>query len=273
MNLKKNQQSTSSDYWLFVARNLQHLNILVAVLLGYCSSFDIGCCSSFDCSLEFVFSLLLLQPFSFSPVSFACNFQDWGCVILREIDFLLKICWSIPCLHPLWKVPTWIKICASLNHRKKTKADGSRLIPRKHTETLVLLSVSLPQWHYVLTKLLATVRRAIATRSSSALSRFLTLAILTRQQWGSLVQPAADICPKNCEHWADIELISAGVVIPGWLYFFLVAGRMNNAVPTKRHLRRLLHHQWVSCYEKETNCWRGPKRHGTVTWNMAETGL
>jgi len=28
-----------------------------------------------------------------------------------------------------------------LNHRKKTKADGSRLIPRKHAETLVLLSV------------------------------------------------------------------------------------------------------------------------------------
>jgi len=28
-----------------------------------------------------------------------------------------------------------------LNHRKKTKADGSRLIPRKLTETLVLLSV------------------------------------------------------------------------------------------------------------------------------------
>jgi len=27
-----------------------------------------------------------------------------------------------------------------LNHRKKTKADGSRLIPRKRTETLVLLS-------------------------------------------------------------------------------------------------------------------------------------
>ena len=27
-------------------------------------------------------------------LSFACNFQDWGCVILREIDFLLKICWS-----------------------------------------------------------------------------------------------------------------------------------------------------------------------------------
>ena len=96
---------------------------------------------NFDCSLDFVFSLLLLQPFNFSPVSFACNFQDWGCVILREIDFRLKICWSIPCFHPPWKVHTWTGICASLNHRKKTKANGSRLIPRKHTETLVLLSV------------------------------------------------------------------------------------------------------------------------------------
>ena len=95
---------------------------------------------NFDCSLEFIFSLLLLQPFSFSPVSFACNFQDRGYVILREINFLSKIFWSIPCLHPAWKVHTWIEICASLNHRKKTKADGSRLIPRKHTETLVLLS-------------------------------------------------------------------------------------------------------------------------------------
>ena len=79
--------------------------------------------------------------FNLSPVSFACNFQDWGCVILRDIDFLSKICWSIPCLHPSWKVHTWIEICASLNHRKKTKANGSRLIPRKHTKKLVLLNV------------------------------------------------------------------------------------------------------------------------------------
>jgi len=62
---------------------------------------------NFECSLEFVFSLLLLQPFNVSPVCFACNFQEWGCVILREIDFLLKIGWSIPCLHPSWKVHTW----------------------------------------------------------------------------------------------------------------------------------------------------------------------
>jgi len=31
---------------------------------------------NFDSSLEFVFSLLLLQPFNFSPVSFAFNFQE-----------------------------------------------------------------------------------------------------------------------------------------------------------------------------------------------------
>jgi len=43
------------------------------------------------------------------------------------------------CSHPSWEVHTWIEICASLNHRKKAKADGSQLIPRKHTETLVLL--------------------------------------------------------------------------------------------------------------------------------------
>ena len=103
---------------------------------------------NFDCSLEFVFSLLLLQPFNFSPASFACNFQDWRYVILREIDFLLKICWSIPCLHPSWKVHTWTEICASLNHRKKTKADGSWLIPRKHTETLVLLSVKYVNFNF-----------------------------------------------------------------------------------------------------------------------------
>jgi len=40
--------------------------------------------------LEFVVSLLFLQPFNFSPVSFACKFKDWGCVMLREIDFEVK---------------------------------------------------------------------------------------------------------------------------------------------------------------------------------------
>jgi len=36
--------------------------------------------------------------------------KDWGGVILREIDFLLKICWSISCLHPSWKVNTQTKL-------------------------------------------------------------------------------------------------------------------------------------------------------------------
>jgi len=31
---------------------------------------------NFDCSLELVFALQLLQPFNFSPIGFACNFQD-----------------------------------------------------------------------------------------------------------------------------------------------------------------------------------------------------
>jgi len=40
--------------------------------------------------------------------------KDWGCVILRDIDFLLKFCWSIPCLHPSWRVLTWIaRPCAA----------------------------------------------------------------------------------------------------------------------------------------------------------------
>jgi len=124
---------------------------------------------NFDGSLEFVFSLLLLQPFNFSPVSFACNFQDWGCVISREIDFLLKICWSIPCLHPSWKVHTWIEICASLNHRKKTKADGSRLIPRKHTETLVLLSVTVTHWIDSIAGLLTFIQTNINSKMSKYL--------------------------------------------------------------------------------------------------------
>ena len=46
--------------------------------------------------------------------------KDWGCVILREIDFLLKICWSIPCLHLSWKVHTWIATVES----EKTDVGG-----------------------------------------------------------------------------------------------------------------------------------------------------
>jgi len=57
-----------------------------------------------------------------------------------------EICWSIACLHPSCRVLTWIWICANLNHRKKVKAERSRLIPRKHIETLVLLSGAVVWW-------------------------------------------------------------------------------------------------------------------------------
>ena len=46
-------------------------------------------------------------------------------------------------LTPCWKVRTWLQTCASLNHRK---AEHSRLIPRKHTENLELLTVIFMQW-------------------------------------------------------------------------------------------------------------------------------
>jgi len=62
---------------------------------------------NFDCSLEFVFSLLLLQSFNFSLVSFVCNFQDWGCVISREIDFLLKILLIDSLLTPIVESTYW----------------------------------------------------------------------------------------------------------------------------------------------------------------------
>jgi len=58
---------------------------------------------------------------------------------VKSISHLKKFCRLIPCLHPLWRVLTWIQICASLNHRKKVKAEPSRLFPRKHTDNLVLL--------------------------------------------------------------------------------------------------------------------------------------
>jgi len=59
---------------------------------------------------------------------------------ISRFDFLLKICWLILCLPSWWRVHTWIQICASLHHRKEMKAERSRLILRKHTENLVLLT-------------------------------------------------------------------------------------------------------------------------------------
>jgi len=40
-------------------------------------------------------------------------------VVLHEIDFLLKVCCSIPGLPPLWRELTWIYIFENFNHCKK----------------------------------------------------------------------------------------------------------------------------------------------------------
>ena len=76
---------------------------------------------------------------------------------------------------------TWIEICASLNHRKKTKADGSRLIPRKHTETLMLLSN---------TKHIRDFEGCFAEKDS------LNLSCFTFQAWS--IYPPKDPLKKCC---------------------------------------------------------------------------
>ena len=68
-------------------------------------------------------------------------------MVLRANGFPLKKFRLVPCLFHLWREVTWIQMCPSLNHRKKMKAEPSRLIPRKPTENLELLFVSL---HWVI---------------------------------------------------------------------------------------------------------------------------
>ena len=41
----------------------------------------------------------------------------------------------------MWSIVTRMQTCASLNHRKKMKAESSRLISRKHTANRELLIV------------------------------------------------------------------------------------------------------------------------------------
>ena len=56
--------------------------------------------------------------------------------------FPIKNLWLIPCFFHLWSEATWIQICASLNHRKKMKAEPSRLIPLKPIGNAELFIVS-----------------------------------------------------------------------------------------------------------------------------------
>ena len=73
--------------------------------------------------------------------------KDWGCVILREIDFLLKICWSIPCLHPSWKVHTF----GEKNDFYLTSLAGPpfSVIPMRVDENFTKLAVSVLAFQWI----------------------------------------------------------------------------------------------------------------------------
>ena len=84
--------------------------------------------------------------------------------------FPIKNLRLIPCFH-LWSEVTWIQICASLSHRKKMKAETSRLIPRKPIENLELLLV----WHGSITKYSAQFSSPAAFHTEIALSQCVQL--------------------------------------------------------------------------------------------------
>jgi len=56
--------------------------------------------------------------------------------------FPIKNLWLVPCFFHLWSEVTWMQICASLNHRKKMKAEPSWLIPLKPIENVELFIVT-----------------------------------------------------------------------------------------------------------------------------------
>jgi len=63
-------------------------------------------------------------------------------------------------------------------YRKKTKADGSRLIPRKHTETLVLLSVD----HFMLHKDVVEVQNV---EFAPILAEIMNINLTMAQYWNA----------------------------------------------------------------------------------------
>jgi len=62
-------------------------------------------------------------------------------VVFSEIDFLLKFAIDSTS-SPIWRLVTWTQICASLNHRKKMKAEPIWLTRRKLVANVEVLIVS-----------------------------------------------------------------------------------------------------------------------------------
>ena len=98
------------------------------------------------------YALTLQQPSSSIILKFDSiwiRLWDCWCVVLREIDFLLKFSDCIKLFTFVeTNYSTWIQIYAGLNHRKKMKAETSRLIPRKLAANLELLILIIEIKHW-----------------------------------------------------------------------------------------------------------------------------
>jgi len=79
-------------------RQLFGNNVISSCLVGRSLFFDL---------LILVYSFFafsaLLQPLNFSTLSFTCKFQGWGCVVSREIIFLLENLLNDSTPSCLWK--------------------------------------------------------------------------------------------------------------------------------------------------------------------------
>jgi len=81
--------------------------------------------------------------------------QSYHLIQIEWNWFPIKNLWLIPCFFHLWSEVTWIQICASLNHRKKVKAEPSWLIPLTPMENIELF-ITISAIHIIIVTLLMT---------------------------------------------------------------------------------------------------------------------
>jgi len=114
-------------------------------------------------------------------------FWDGGCVVLREIDFIWKIADWFTRLSSLWRLVTWVPICASLNHRKKKRIEPCPLISRKLIANLELQSSWTTASHYLIRALSVGMcvveTRAISWFWKPCVVRFIETICCYLQTW------------------------------------------------------------------------------------------
>jgi len=161
-------------------------------------------------------------------------FNGYAMIDVQKFNFAcflggasLKICWSTRCVYPSWKVHTWIEICATLNHRKKTKADGSRLIPQKHTETLVppntvassLTSSESSKYWYIGENHWNWTHLQPNNRLSQKHNEFIDVFTMVNQTSNRHIQAVMNnlkfiildyLAAKKCGFWNDAEISATG---------------------------------------------------------------